>query len=146
MERGFGKTEISRYVGIPWRWGGYDTDGTFCWGLLWLVQKEVFGRTLPKLDMAMRSTLCNDLDIAYQWLTGQVGGPRLRAVDHSEAMAGDALTMHGDITRNRFRSVHVGCYVSPTEVLHIEEGGSSMIEKTHSKRFQWRRITTYRIL
>jgi cell wall-associated NlpC family hydrolase len=31
------------YVGLPWKFAGRSSEGVDCWGLLWLVYREVLG-------------------------------------------------------------------------------------------------------
>ncbi len=38
---------VNRYVGIPYKFNGNSKDGSDCWGLVCLVEKEQFGKTLP---------------------------------------------------------------------------------------------------
>lgn len=41
---------IDKYVGIPYKFNGRDIFGLDCYGLVWLVEKDVWGKHLPRLD------------------------------------------------------------------------------------------------
>lgn len=125
------------YVGIPFKWGGYGHDGASCWGLLCLVQEEVFGRRLPHQDEAVDAIRKGEELPRGIWKSGVVARP----IAMSEAQGGDVLHMlSGDRRPN-----HVGTFTGTGHVLHIERGTASLLESIRSPRFKWRPIQAYRL-
>lgn len=41
----------SKYVGIPWESGARGPEAFDCWGLVWAIQREVFGREIPSFPV-----------------------------------------------------------------------------------------------
>lgn len=39
--------DLGRYIGIPWKLGGRDLSGCDCYGLVLLVQRDLFGVFIP---------------------------------------------------------------------------------------------------
>ena len=132
--------DFSKYVGIPFLWNSYDKRGTFCWGLLWQVQNEVFDRKLPKLPFFKSRDIANQEKTAFVWATSHIEAQKIWL---SEAQSGDVVVMKGAMNGIR---THVGTFTDDKRVLHIEEGSSSMIERIDSARFKWRQPIAYRLL
>tara|TARA_Y100000310_G_scaffold324866_2_gene387341 strand:- start:9267 stop:9689 length:423 start_codon:yes stop_codon:yes gene_type:complete len=131
-----------RFVGIPFQWDGYTFKGCSCWGLLRLVQTDVFGRVLPRHDEYALNIRDGKATSAPSGLWGS--GVVARAIDVEEADPGDVLHMWGYAGRRR-APIHVGVFTSRGMVLHIEQGTSSIIENVTSRRFAWRPIQAYRL-
>lgn len=129
------------YVGIPFRWGGYSRAGCSCWGLLWLVQREVFGNHLPRHDEAVQAVQGGAAPETGIWQSGIVADP----IPMREAGPGDVLKMWG-VVNGRRAPLHVGTFVDRSSVLHIEAGTDSVIEHVTSPRFRWRPIQAFRIV
>ena len=122
-----------QYVGLPFKWGGYDRSGVYCWGLVHLVQREVFGRELPRHPFGDEGAFA-----------AAIGALKPKPIPMATAEEGDVLLMRGSMSDRPER--HVGVFASREQVLHIEEGlGCSMIERTDSKRFAWRPVQAYQL-
>ena len=129
---------IESYVGIPWRWRGYDRGGTFCWGLVWMVQREVFGRAdFPRLPHSVAAD-----DGASRWAFAELDP---QPVALNAARAGDLLHMRGSFREAEAADLHIGVFADIGRVLHTEKATGSLIERVNSKRFQWRPIQAYRL-
>ena len=116
------------YVGIPFQWGGVTTAGADCWGLLRLVQQEVFGRTLPK-----RVTSLEAIERIVQ----------PKPIDVAVATTGDVLVMRGANPRGFGR--HVGTFVDNERILHTQEESASRIERISKGSLAWRILQAYRL-
>lgn len=125
------------YVGIPFKWHGYDRSGVSCWGLVRLVQSEVFGKRLPRHDedetQVMGGTGCPD----PYFREG-------RPIAASEARSGDIVHLWG-ITNGRRTPTHCGVITEPGYVLHAEDGVGSCISRMQDPRFFRRVIGVYRL-
>lgn len=128
------------FVGIPFEWGGYTRAGCSCWGLLRLVQAEVFNRHLPRHDEAVKDVAGGSALDTGVWGSGV----KAQAIDLDAAQDGDVLRMWGVVAGKR-APLHVGLFVGSDAVLHIEEGTDSVIEKINAPRFRWRPIKAYRL-
>ena len=126
----------SRYVGIPFKWNGYDFDGAFCYGLLWLVLKNEFGINIPKYPGSHKRA-AKGVEYARRYTRGHT--PLLG--NHWEP--GDFLHMKGDRAAGH-PPLHVGVCLGGTKVLHVEPGTASCIIDVARIAHRWRPIQGYR--
>lgn len=109
-----------RFVGLPYKVMGRDRHGLDCYGLVRLVLAEEAGHIFP-------SYLDEDPD-------GATIADRARAfstVSHGEAKPLDvAIMLTQQLENNQwvFRPIHMGIYVKPDRVLHIDKGHSSRVQ------------------
>jgi cell wall-associated NlpC family hydrolase len=124
------------YVGLPFEWNGYSRNGIGCYGLVALVQLEQFGIQMPRHDDV--ADLLAD--------TGSASVPSVPnwvEIDIDHADAGDIMHMKG-IHGGKVVPMHIGVFVSPQHVLHIEaEVGSCIVDRLN-KRHAWRTIGAHR--
>lgn len=140
MSLAFSKTDQhwwNAYVGIPYKWHGDTIDGCSCWGLVRLVQREVFGRELPARTDTEELARVGKGDPNLYKAYGQ-------KIPLEIALAGDVLHMRG-VYGGRVVDLHAGVITKPGYVLHIEEGTNSIIENyMTNQRCAWRVIDAYR--
>lgn len=129
------------YVGIPFAWEGYDRAGCGCWGLVWLVQREVFGRDLPRHD-AFNAEAAEGAEVdPTLWRSGIA----YRPVALAEAADGDLLHMHGTHLGRR-TDLHIGVICAGARVLHTEAATGAIVEPLSSPRAARRVIQAYRLV
>ena len=123
----------SKFVGVPFIDGGRDIRGVDCYGLVYLVYREVLGIELPGYgeisahDMARASHRIRTDSAMAPWVP--VTGP---------AQAMDVLVMRG-------RPLHVGVMVDAGHVLHVEAATASVIVPVdRSPQVRWRRLSLHR--
>ena len=119
---------IASYVGIPFEWGGRSHMGADCWGLLCMVQEDVFGRMLPH-----RVTSLEAVERAVE----------PQPIDLAVATTGDVLVMRGSNPRGFGR--HVGTFVDNERILHTQEESASRIERISKRNLAWRILQAYRL-
>lgn len=128
------------YVGIPYEWCAASRDGASCWGLVCLVQREVFGKRLPAFDEVETALQRGDSADPGQYA---VLGQR---VPIEQVKSGDVLHMRG-LVGGAVAPLHCGVVTVPGEVLHTEEGAGSHIQKYQGNpRFMNRVIGAYRVV
>ena len=130
----------NNYVGIPYEWGGHSRSGASCWGLVCLVQQEVFGKRLPRMD-ELEHDLLNGEEVQASSFA-RLG----QEVPLSEVESGDVLHMRTSI-HGRVLPLHCGIVTEPGKVLHTEEYiGSSIRSYSADARFQNRVLGAYRVV
>ena len=129
--------DLSHYIGIPYKWLGYSRAGTYCYGLVWMVQREVFGRKLPRHEDLARGTRQGVFN-PEEW--GGIDAPVPIPMEH--AKAGDVLRMQG-VHKGKLTKWHVGVFADRGHVLHIEGDLGAIMERVGSPRFQWRPLQAY---
>lgn len=129
------------YVGLPYVEGGRARAGVDCWGLVALVQAEVFRRPVPAYD-------------GLQWphgsprsVTEAIGefARQEAAVEYDQIP--DGAEIEGDIVLIRMRGqpLHVGVVLPGGMMLHTEEGSGSGIESYRGLMFGKRVLGFYRV-
>lgn len=126
----------NHYVGLPFRWNGAEREGVSCWGLVVLVQREVFGRALPRPDEW--GVKDGDTEAADPWTAF------LKPVPLPAVATGDILHMRGG---RPGVALHCGVVTVPGEVLHIEAGALSHVRRYIGDRtFRNRVVGAYRVV
>lgn len=112
---------IDKYVGIPYKFNGRDIFGLDCYGLVWLVEKDVWGKRLPRLD-------------------GIEDGDRAELFAEHRALIDGVQTTEpddGDVVVLFLHDVpqHVGVYYK-NGVLHATDTRGVVYEKLNSRYMQ----------
>jgi len=108
------------YIGLPFSDHGRDRSGLDCWGLVRLVLGEQFGVALPSYaNEYQRSTQVDKISA----LIGREASKWKLVAAGSEA-CGDVVVL-----RIRGKPMHVGLVLGDRQMLHIESGINSVIER-----------------
>jgi cell wall-associated NlpC family hydrolase len=109
--------DFDTYVGIPWKTNGRDRNGLDCWGLGYLVYRELLGIELPSYSAEYTSAM--DRKTIRELVSGR---PPDNWVKVGDPQPGDGVLLHA------FNGAHMGVVVGGGRMLHIQEGSSSCIE------------------
>lgn len=108
---------ITKYIGIPYKFNGRTEEGLDCYGLVYLVLKEVFNTSIPRL--------------------GELDGTDVKVLFDLYRPSIPATLVHqpkdGDIVLLYTRSIpkHIGVYYNQG-VVHATEHRGVVYEKIHS--------------
>jgi cell wall-associated NlpC family hydrolase len=125
------------YVGLPWRFAGRDRGGIDCWGLLWLIYRDVLGIEVASYAMEtmdapereqIAALLTNDRQFS-PWSPVEPG--REREFDM-------AVFRRGGIES------HIGIVTEPGRMLHILHGGEVVCERFDQGRWKPKLIALHR--
>ena len=109
---------IEQYVGIEYKFNGRDRHGVDCYGLVWLVEKELFGKELPILG---------DLPNKDRVETFAENRALIPGTEVQEPADGDVVLL---FVQNM--PTHVGVYWDHG-VLHASDGRGVVYEKLSSR-------------
>jgi cell wall-associated NlpC family hydrolase len=123
------------YIGLPFKGHGRDRSGLDCWGLVRLVMAEQFGLALPSFCQEYGRT--TDTQRIPQLIARESTTWREVTADGEEL--GDIVVL-----RMRGKPMHVGMVLGDSQMLHIEQGIDSAIEKYRGARWQDRIAGFYR--
>lgn len=128
-------TDFSPFVGIPYVDKGRDYSGADCWGLKWIVYRDVLGIELPSYSesyvtgadrVAMARLITGELD---EWI---------------EVSAGDERPFDGVLMREGAFLRHIGVVTTPGRLLHVQPGMTSCIERYRAGLLANRVVGFYR--
>lgn len=126
---------FGRYVGIPYLDRGRGFCGLDCYGLLCLVYRELRGLDLPSFDQHYVSA-ADRREIA-DLIADHLAAWR-------EIPAGEEKPFDGVLMRELQFARHIGVVVQPGQLLHVERGETSRIERYRSGRLVHRVVGFYR--
>lgn len=108
------------FVGIPYADRGRSFAGCDCYGLVWLVMRELCAVDLP----AFREDYVTASDGAYlaRLIAGEVSA-------WDAVPLGEERTFDGVLMRSGRLLSHIGIVVEPGKLLHVYEGSDSRIER-----------------
>ncbi len=126
---------LGHYIGLPFKEHGRDRSGLDCWGLVRLVLDEQFGFHVPSYasdytrttDSAAISRLIDRE--AMDW----------RAIARGQECLGDVIVL-----RMRGQPMHVGLIAGDGQMLHVERGVNSALERYTAARWSSRIEAIYR--
>ncbi len=108
------------YIGLRFKEHGRDTSGLDCWGLSRLVLAEQFGIALPSfITEYERTTQVDKISDLIERETA-----KWRLIKSGDELCGDIIVL-----RVRGKPMHVGLVLGDEQMLHVERGIDSVIEK-----------------
>ena len=122
----------NKYIGIPFKDGGRDSNGLDCWGLVRLVYKNEYNINLPSFTASY--TTVDDTD-RVQELIDQYKEGWTQIAEPKEGSIVLFKTM-GSVT-------HVGVSIGSNQFLHVNEGTDVTVESLSSHRWNRRVIGFY---
>lgn len=125
----------ARYIGLPFLDHGRDRAGLDCWGLVRLAVGEQFNISLP----AFLGEYKTSIDTASIAALVEREALLWMPVRPSEERLGDVIVL-----RLKGQPVHVGLVLGDMQMLHVEQGVDSAIEKYSSPRWKDRIYRFYR--
>jgi cell wall-associated NlpC family hydrolase len=127
-------SEFDRFVGIPYKDKGRDYDGSDCWGLLYLVYRDLLGIEIPTYSEAYK----NGSD--YEEVARLIESRKRtwKRVEDKPKKYDGILIRYG-----RYNS-HVGVFISRNSFIHVQEGGFSVVDDLKSHRWRDRVVGFYR--
>lgn len=126
----------ARFIGIPWVDRGRDLRGLDCYGLVFVVFRDVFNIHLPRFDARYATT--KDRVAVARLFYEETTGARWRRVLLTDAQPPDALHMM------LAGANHVGIVVAPGRFLHVLPGRETCIERLASPVWMHRVESVYR--
>lgn len=123
--------DIKKYIGIPYRDRGRDYDGVDCWGLAYLISRDIFDKEIPFLGDSYSSI--NALDEVHE-------AYRVTKLNFHHIVFEDRVP--GDIVMFRVcgLAAHAGVIIDNLRMVHALPGHNTCFERydsaTWSKRIE----------
>jgi hypothetical protein len=118
---------VAPYQRIPFKDGGRDHRGADCWGLIWLIYKEVLGIELCSYGWIGAS----ELRAVLKRIDTDRDIPPWKQVENGTEAPYDVIVMSGGMQSERglvTRPVHVGMVFQPGVLLHTEANSGPTIQ------------------
>jgi cell wall-associated NlpC family hydrolase len=126
---------FDRFVGIPYLDRGRSIVGCDCWGLKWLVYRDLRGIDLP--SYAERYVTGSDRLAMARLIAGELDA-------WQEIPAGQEAVFDGVLMREGSFPRHIGTVTTPGMLLHVNDGETSRIERYRSGILANRIVGFYR--
>lgn len=123
-------------MGLPFREGGADRRGVFCWGLVALVYRDVAG-----IDLPLHETVAID-DLAA--VSARIGAGALVPPWTTEVPPGSERPLDVVVMSFRRLPTHVGLIVDRGFLLHAQEATCSVIVPLGDRSVSRRLLGIYR--
>ncbi|MFH1158768.1 MAG: NlpC/P60 family protein [Pseudomonadota bacterium] len=123
------------YIGLPFQDHGRDRSGLDCWGLVRLVLAEQFGIALPSyIHEYQRTTQAEKISALIDRESS-----KWKEIPAGSEVCGDPVVL-----RVRGKPMHIGLVLGDGQMLHIECGINSVIERYVGVRWAERVSGFYR--
>lgn len=125
------------YIGLPWQFAGRSRDGVDCWGLLWLVYRDVLG-------IAVASYAQETMDAPEREQIATLLHHDRKISPWSDIQPGSELPFDMAVFRRAGIDSHVGIVVEPGRMLHIAHDTESRVERFDQGRWKTRLVAIHR--
>lgn len=125
------------YVGLPWQFAGRSSEGVDCWGLLWLIYRDVL-----KIDVASYERETLDAPEREQIATMMAG--ELTQLPWTDISLGHEREFDMAVFKRAGIDSHVGVVVQPGRMLHITHDTEPRVERFDQGRWKSKLIALYR--
>ena len=116
---------VNKYIGIPYKHGGYNFDGCDCWGLVRLFYQEEFNLTLATESYEETWWKSPDGTVYPNLIKKNEGF--LLDLDADNWQLGDVMVFN--ILSENGKPNHAGVWIPKDEkVLHVQEGSMAVSE------------------
>lgn len=133
FDRGEEPPWCSNYIGLPFKSLGRDRSGLDCWGMIYLVYREIFGVDVPQYREYADAY---DIEEVSALIRGELV-TRWREVSREDM--GDVV-----LFRVRGEPCHVGLVIARAKFLHSFEGTQSCMERYDAPKWRQRIFGFYR--
>jgi cell wall-associated NlpC family hydrolase len=127
--------DIEAYVGIPFVEKGRSAKGVDCYGLLCLIYRDLLGVILPAFCNGYVST--QDSEELARLIRGHLAPWGRIEAGHEQSFDGVLMT-EGGVPR------HMGIVTRPGWLIHVENGGTALLERYNDARLKRRVVGFYR--
>ncbi|MGX9443854.1 C40 family peptidase [Nitrobacteraceae bacterium UC4446_H13] len=125
------------YVGVPWQFAGRSRAGVDCWGLLWLIYRDILGIEIA--SYAQETMDAPEREQIAALMAGElVKSPWL------DVQPGTECPFDMLVFRRAGIDSHVGIAVEPGRMLHITHGTESRVERYDQGRWKHKLLAIHR--
>jgi cell wall-associated NlpC family hydrolase len=117
------------FVGLPWRLAGRSRDGVDCWGLLWLIYRDVLG--IEIISYARETLDAPERQQIASLMAGELVKSPWRDVRPGQEREFDMA-----VFKRAGIDSHVGIVIGPGRMLHITHDAESCIDRFDQGRWQ----------
>lgn len=130
---------VRKYVGTPYQDKGRDGAGTDCWGLVWMIMRDVYDTITPSYENTY-ATAEGRKEVAETITRNCLNNPDWREIRDGEEQPGDLiiLTIGG-------RPLHCGIVVDDKWMIHTLVGHNAVIERYDTAKWNNRRGGFFRL-
>lgn len=125
--------DVSRYAAIPFAEKGRDMTGCDCWGIVYLVYRDLLGIELPLYTEKYQNT--EDEKV----LAAAINGEKVKWEEVETPEAGNVVLM-----RLKGQPMHVGVFIGGGMFIHCLSGSGTVIERVNSITWRNRIVGYYR--
>jgi cell wall-associated NlpC family hydrolase len=125
------------YVGLPWHLAGRDYAGVDCWGLLWLIYRDVLG-------ISVASYVAETVDNPEREEIARMVNNEQSQQCWAPVANGDERQFDMIVIRRAGIESHIGVVVAPGRMLHVVEGHDVCVERFDAGRWAAKVAGIYR--